>query len=380
MSDGADFYATLPVFSGFASVTDPMVYEPLPDDWLIGLSDVVESTKAIEAGRYKVVNTAGAALIAAVTNARGRREFPYVFGGDGASFAVPGVDETLARTALAATAAWARDELDLGLRVALIPLATIRTEGFDVRVARFAPSKNVSYAMFSGGGISWAERALKAGRFAVAPAEPGARPDLNGLSCRFEEMPASRGVILSLLVAPGPRADEPSFRTLLEDFLATLNDPDEAGRPIPDRGPALSWRFGGLDLEVRALRKAGQSLALKRASVLARALAALFVFRSGMRVGRFDPGVYRQELVENSDFRKYDDGLRMTLDCTPDLADRIERRLQAAEAAGIARFGLHRQTAAIMTCFTPSVYDSQHVHFIDGAAGGYASAAQRLKG
>ena len=33
----------------------------------------------------------------------------------------------------------------------------------------------------------------------------------------------------------------------------------------------------------------------------------------------------------------------------------------------------------MMTCFTPSVMRSDHVHFIDGARGGYASAATALK-
>jgi hypothetical protein len=69
----------------------------------------------------------------------------------------------------------------------------------------------------------------------------------------------------------------------------------------------------------------------------------------------------------------------MTLDCTPALADRLEARLLAAEQAGIARFGLHRQDSAIVTCFTPSPLRSDHVHFVDGAAGGYAAAASRLK-
>ena len=33
----------------------------------------------------------------------------------------------------------------------------------------------------------------------------------------------------------------------------------------------------------------------------------------------------------------------------------------------------------MMTCFTPSVMRADHVHFIDGARGGYASAATALK-
>jgi hypothetical protein len=69
----------------------------------------------------------------------------------------------------------------------------------------------------------------------------------------------------------------------------------------------------------------------------------------------------------------------MTLDCTPDLADRIEARLGEAEAAGVARSGTHRQTAALMTCFVPSPTRSDHVHFVDGAMGGYSAAARAIK-
>src|SRR6202012_5965919 len=86
--------------------------------------------------------------------------------------------------------------LGLVMRVALVPVSAIREKGADVRVARFGPSANLSYAMFSGGGLGWAEAAMKRGGFAVTPFLPGTQPDLSGLSCRFEEIPAARGVIL----------------------------------------------------------------------------------------------------------------------------------------------------------------------------------------
>jgi hypothetical protein len=141
------FYTTLPVLRGFRSLMDPARYTPLPENWSVGIADVVESTKAIAEKRYKAVNMAGAAVIASITNALEGREFPFVFGGDGASFAVAPRDFGLAREALAATAAWAHGELGLTLRVALIPIAEIRQQGLDVRVARYGPSANLSYAM-----------------------------------------------------------------------------------------------------------------------------------------------------------------------------------------------------------------------------------------
>lgn len=378
MQAEADYYARLPIFDGFASIMDPARYQPLPDNWLLGLTDVVSSTKAIEDGRYKAVNTAGASVIAAVSNALGGRKFPFVFGGDGASFAVSGDDEALARAALAATAAWTRDELDLELRVALVPVSAVKEQGLNVSVARFAPSKNVSYAMFSGGGLAWADRAMKQGQYAVPPAEPGTRPDLTGLSCRWNDIPASHGLILSLVVAPVTHGD-PAFRKLVEELLAELEHSAEVARPVPDNAPSVGWPPPGLDLEARASRKSGEGLFMRRLRVGADTLIAFIVMRFGIRVGGFDPTVYRREVVENSDFRKFDDNLRMTLDCTPALADRIEQRLVKAAADKIARFGLHRQPSAIMTCIVPSVADSSHVHFVDGGAGGYALAARRLK-
>jgi hypothetical protein len=371
--DSEAFYAGVPVLRGFRSLMDPARYTPLPDDWTVGIADVVSSTKAIAEKRYKAVNMAGAAVIASVTNALGAREFPFVFGGDGASFAVSPRDADKAREALAATAAWADGELGLTLRVALVPTSAIRRQGLDVRVARYGPSENLSYAMFSGGGLAWADAAIKRGEFAVTPAPPGTWPDLAGLSCRFEQFRAARGLILAVLVLPAPGAEPAAFRTLTEEIVALVERSPNAGSPVPVNAPSMRWPPQGVELETHTAP--GNS----RASVLAKTLLYYLILRSGLRVGSFVPATYLRQVVENSDFRKYDDGLRMIIDCTPDLAAELERRLTAAAAAGTARYGLHRQDAAMMTCFTPSPTRSDHVHFIDGAQGGYAAAASALK-
>ena len=118
---------------------------------------------------------------------------------------------------------------------------------------------------------------------------------------------------------------------------------------------------------------------VRRAIVAGWTLFSYVVMRYRIRVGTFIPQKYIGELVANSDFRKYDDGLRMILDCTEELAARLERNLAEAASRGVVRYGLHRQDAAMMTCFTPAASRSDHVHFVDGARGGYASAATALK-
>ncbi|MBR1154578.1 DUF3095 domain-containing protein [Bradyrhizobium sp. JYMT SZCCT0428] len=376
--DGTDiFYGGIPVFRGFTSLMDPALYSPLPDDWTVGVADIVESTKAIANQRYKAVNMAGAAVIAAVTNALDGREFPFVFGGDGASFAVAPADLGRAREALAATATWVSEGLDLAMRVALVPVKAIRAQGLDIRVARFGPSPNLSLAMFSGGGLGWADAAMKRGEFAVPAAPSGEQPDLSGLSCRFEEIPSARGLILSVLVVPAKGADPRAFRKAIEDIIDLVERSPDAGRPVPSGGPDIRFPPAGIEYEARAAR--GGSLLRRRSSALAIALWAYVVLRFGIKVGNFVPKTYMQQVVENSDFRKYDDGLRMILDCTPELEQALAQRLAKAASNGVVRYGLHRQDAAMMTCFTPSVMRSDHVHFIDGARGGYASAATALK-
>ena len=376
--DGTDvFYGSIPVFRGFDRLMDPALYSPLPDDWTIGVADIVESTKAIANQRYKAVNMAGAAVIAAVTNALDGREFPFAFGGDGASFAVAPGDLVAARAALAATATWVREDLDLSMRVALVPVKAVRAQGLDIRVARFGPSPNLSYAMFYGGGLGWAEAAMKRGEFAVAAAPAGEQPDLSGLSCRFEEIPSARGLILSVLVVPATGTDPRAFRKAIEDIIDLVERSPDAGRPVPSGGPEIRFPPKGMEFEARAAR--GGSLLRRRGVAFATSLWAYVVLRFGIKVGNFVPKTYLQQVVENSDFRKYDDGLRMILDCTPELERELTQRLAQAAASGIVRYGLHRQDAAMMTCFTPSVMRSDHVHFIDGARGGYASAATALK-
>jgi hypothetical protein len=377
MTDGdQDFYASVPVFDSFADVVKPTSYRPLPDDWTIGFADVIGSTKAIQEGRYKAVNMVGAGVIAAVANALDRRPFAFVFGGDGASFAVSAADTPRASEALRAMAVFAREELSMGLRVAMIPVAAVRAAGRDVRVARFAASPHCAYAMFAGGGLTWAETAAKGGAYALAPAEPGARPDLSDLSCRWTIAPAAQGVVLSVILMP--RGEDPRFGALVEEVVAMALAAQNGGRPITLASLGAGWPGESIALEAAASATKGGSRLKARLAATANYLLGVVFHTFKLKAGAFDAVAYASDVADNADFRKFDDGLRMTLDCTPEFADALEKRLQAAE--DIAEHGVFRQTNALMTCYVPSITDRGHVHFVDGAGGGYAMAALAMKG
>jgi hypothetical protein len=381
MSQGPseDFFENLPPFTQFEGITDPANYRPLPDDWLLATSDIVGSTKAIEAGRYKAVNMAGASVISAILNGLGRRNLPFVFGGDGALVAVPGSALGPTRNALAAVQAWAADEMQFTLRAAIVPMQDIRKHGRDVRVARFQAGPEVFYAMLGGGGASWAEAEMRAGRYGVAPAPPGTRPDLTGLSCRWNPIEARHGEILSIIAVPGPRGTGKEFERLVADVVAAAAGEERGGHPMPEPGPPFSFTPAAFDYEARATAPRGVRRQLAKLSIRLQCALGVILDRFGLTLGRFDPKLYRKDVAQNSDFRKFDDGLKMTVDVDPGRSRLIEEKLEAASAKGICRYGLHRQKSALMTCLVPSPLTRDHMHFIDGGSGGYAMAASRLK-
>ncbi len=321
----------------FAELLDTTSYTPLPDDWFIGITDVIDSTSAIAHGHYKDVNFAGASAIAALGNAFGNFEFPFVFRGDGAAFAFDPDAKEIATGVLRRVAGYARDQLRLNLRIGLVAVKDIRAAGSDVKVARYAASETAAYAMFAGGGLTWVDREIKAGHHVLLPCEEYAAPDLKGLTCEWAPIPSQRGDILSLLVEPRDHTKPEVFALLAGRLLTALGVNDGSSRPVPD-------------------------------DVLISKDAADYLGGKGWA-----------DVVLNSDYRRYDDVLRLTLDCTPEQVDIVEAFLTSANQRGEVYFGLHRQSHALMTCLVPSGARGAHLHFLDGMSGGYTAAASLLE-
>jgi hypothetical protein len=381
ISPDDEFLKNLPVFLHFEDVADPTLYRALPDGWALALADVIDSTGAIDAGRYKAVNMAGAGVISGVLNALGRHDLPFVFGGDGAAIAIPSQQIEAAREALSKVQSWVADDIGLTLRAAIVPVSAIRDNGLDVRVARLKASPDVSYAMFSGGGNHWADEQMKQGAFLIQQAGKGERPDLTGLSCRWNPIKATQGHVVSIIALPGPKGDELAFREIVAEIVALANEDGRGGHPIPVEGPALGFIREGLLLEASALSAYRDRVSQLRngAWVMFQTVLIAVLYALKKPVGRFDPIQYKRAVASNTDFRKFDDGLKMTVDVDGERLKKIKSRLEGAAREGICFYGLHEQDTALMTCIVPSPLSKDHMHFVDGGEGGYARAATKLK-
>lgn len=368
----ARFTLALPEADRFAAALETEAHEPLPDDWQIAVTDVVGSRKAITAGRYKAVNMAGASAITAIMNALDSFDLPFVFGGDGAALALASSDVDGAAQALAATIVFAREELDLELRAALVPVADLRAAGADVRVEAVRISPAIRNFAFSGGGVALAERMMKDGRSAIAPAEPGSRPDLTGLSCRWTPIRPQGERIVSLIVEPAG-SNMAAFAEAARQIVE-----QSGGSPMPPEGPGFTWPPAGLELEARASR-AGKALSAQKRAIYMISFIAWLIDRIAVKIGGFDPVHYKRITGLNTDFRKVHDGLKMTLSLAPEPLAQLRSLLEGHRDAGILRFGICEQDEAVLTCFVPSFMNDDHFHFLDGAGGGYAAAATAMQ-
>jgi len=378
------FYASLEEITEFRDVTDPARYALAPASSLIVLTDVVGSTKAIEAGRYKDVNALGVSSIVALSNALAGVDIPYIFGGDGATLLIPGSCRAAAERALRGVRELARSAFDLGLRASIVPLAELLAEDLVARVARFRVSPHIRLAMFSGSAFSAAERWFKdperSPRYEVS-AEGESSADVAGFECRWQPLGSQRGHTVSLIVkalAPTEAERTQTYKNLLSAFDRIVDG--DACHPVKASDLKLSGWLGDYSVEarVRAQGSSGPAVAAAQRSARRQTFLGKLLTATGVRAGSFDGATYKRELVENCDFRKFDDTLRMVVDLNVAEIYRLESRLSAEHRAGRLAYGLHRSSAALITCLVRS-YSGDHVHFVDGSDGGYALAAKELK-
>jgi hypothetical protein len=376
----ANFFSEMTGFHDFSDLSRDSHYVQAPEDWTVVITDVEGSTKAIQEGRYKTVNMVGAATVAAVVNAVGTRDLPFVFGGDGATALVPNECLAKVRSALAKSRNISQTEHRLNLRVGLVPHKDLMAARSPVRVAKYVLKKSNSLAFFKGTGLSLAESWVKAGKYLLPEDEPMTESDPHeGLSCRWAPLKNTRGSFLSVLIKiqDGKVAGSGEFaqRLLLElDQILDFNSPD--ANPVKAERLSVEKTFKAASLE-----SSFQSGGWRSARFLRAAFFIIFVkaLNQGiLNLANFSMKKYKDSLASNSDYRKFDETIRMVVDCSPAMKRNVIALLEAYRQQGALAYGLHESATALMTCFVQN-YEDRHVHFIDGGDGGYAMAARELK-
>jgi len=379
------FYADLPILQNFADITYSENFYAVPNDWAVIITDIADSTKAIEDGRYKDINLLGACSIIVILNVVGDLEIPFVFGGDGASLLIPPNFVLEAEQALLAVQKLAADEFNFRLRIGIVPIKAI-TSNYEIKVAKLRVSDNYVQAIIRGGGITYATSLVKdqATTNLYSPQDPNpyAIADFSGLECRWQDIPTRHEEILSLIIlvtAPSQSQIDLLYREVITQIERIYGQGTEC-HPVVSETLQLAFRKKNLLAETRVFTPSqswlNQTLYLWKLRLIN--LLGLLLMSFNLKTGTFNWGDYKQIVAEATDFKKFDDVLRMVVSGRIRQRQKLTNYLEKKFKEGRLVYGFHVSDRALMTCLVFE-RDGRQVHFVDGADGGYTLAAKNMK-
>lgn len=379
------FYEELPLISDFSEASERGIYRDLPSDWFIVATDIVNSTAAVRDNNYKSVNILGASPIAALLNLTDRNSLPFAFGGDGAFICIPPELVEPSRKILSSCRKIGSEGYGLELRAAIIPVSYIYEMGKPLQVARFKASDNFIQALFMGEGIAYTDSILKSEdekheQFQVRESEHSPQVNFEGLECRWKEVSHSDKEVITLLVYANPRKDT---GTIYRDVLQKLRELfgfDFGTNPINPNALSMNFSFSELMGETK-LRTFGMGLfdRLKyMIKIQIEILTGKIFMKLGYKSSKTDWSLYKSDLSLNSDYRKFDDMLRIVITGKKKKRRELEEFLDELFESSKVAYGIHVTDAAMVTCMVFE-YHRAHIHFVDGSDGGYVMASRQLK-
>ena len=381
-----NFYSELPVLDDFSSITDLARYQALPDDWQLIVADITDSTRAVQTGLYKAVNTLGVSVITSIVNIARPLPVPYIFGGDGAILCIPAGLVPKARQALIATMILARQAYGLNLRAGIIPVHVINKAGLKTLVAKHRVSRFYVQAAFAGGGVEYAERLIKdekAGAvFRLHESDETPVADFTGLECRWDNVPSKHGEIIALIVKA--LASSIEKEAIIYDAIITrvrqIYGADDMCRPVYVDGlrNTLDGRILSHETRVRTFTRGMMASIMYLLKIRLQNVFGWIFMTFRFRVGGTPWGDYKKDLVANTDFKKFDGVLRAVLSGTMEQRQRLTDYLEDLYRKKECVYGIHTSDAALITCLI-SKHAGDHYHFVDAADGGYTLAATAMK-
>jgi hypothetical protein len=155
------------------------------------------------------------------------------------------------------------------------------------------------------------------------------------------------------------------YSEVMQRIRSTYGEPDDC-RPVATDGLAVKLPRSALDNELglTAWRRGALGRILARARLGLEVLVGLSLLRFRIRSGTTDWGDYKDHLVANTDFRKFDGSLRLVLSGTAAQRERLTAYLDGRREAGELAYGLHVARSAVMTCLIEE-RQGAHFHFVE---------------
>lgn len=366
------FYKNLKPVSDFTELSNPDIYTKIPNDWHLLATDVKDSTKNIEKGKYKEINMLGAMSIISVLNIDRSLELPFIFGGDGAFILVPRRVYKSARRALVAVREMAKDAYGLELRVGSISLEKLASFEKEILIAKYKTTQNHEQALIKGEGLDYFDYLLKLDDKYHIKDKKDEFYELNleGLECRWSFIESSKDETLSFILKC---LDEKDYKDVLENIEKIVGD-ISSRHPINEKKLLLSFNAKDLNVEASFLSKSllGKMVTLFKL----RFINLLGFLLMKFKIGEWEK--YKKRIISTTDIEKFDNIVRMVFSISNKQMKELEEYLEKEYQNKKLVYGINKSKHALMTCLIFERH-GKHIHFVDTTNGGYAVAAKAYK-
>ncbi len=350
-------------------------FKPVPADWHVVVADIEGSSDLVLNGNHHTVNHIATASIVAVLNiiyAEGL-EVPFFFGGDGATFILPGSIMQKCMAALRQLQLQVKGQHQYQLKTGSLPVSEITAAGHHIKIARVQTTALHDIPVVLGDGLQFAESKIKHDNVETqAYLETEAALNLDGMQCRWDriETPLEQQEILSLIVMANNAAQQGK---VYADVIRVIDEIcGELKLRMPVSLPKLRILASTSKIkQVMKTRLASSKFYRIMGEWFTLQLVKLFLLTSGGRK-------YLTRLIDLVDSLVLDGKINTVLTCTSAQRKQLEKRLGKMEEDGQIIYAIHISKASVMSCYIRDIKDN-HIHFIDGEDGGFTRAAMIFK-
>jgi hypothetical protein len=362
-------------------LTEDHFFVHAPGDWHIVVADIINSTEAVAAGRHVDVNLIAAGCLIAVLNVTKTLEveIPYFFGGDGGTVLVPAEILPKVLAGLNAHKQNSEKNFSLQLRIGSLSVAEIRNAGYKVMLAKVEESPGFNKAILIGNGFKYAEYIIKKNSRQINSGNSSLDElNLEGMECRWDKVkpPASEFEIVCFLIDATHENDQSFLYGTVLKKMDEIYGAIEKRHPITMNMLKLKADMKKVHREMIARYGKWKPFYLLKTSLLS--LFGKIFFKYNLTINNLRANDYLTQLITFSEILTIDGRINTIVSGTEKNRREFLEFLQDLEKKGLIVYGHYVSSASIMTCYVQNIYN-KHVHFIDGADGGYTEAAKELK-
>ncbi len=352
------------------------LFQRIPDDWYIIVTDITGSTASIENGFSEIVNLIATGSIIAALNIASKYviDIPFFFGGDGATLLIPSILLPEIMEALTLHKENIQKEFDIYLRVGNISVSHVYKNNQELKIAKARINKLHTIPIVLGNGLHFAEKLIKS-RDKVLNKSNIKKTNLNldGMECRWNKIPPpeNSNEVVSLLVNALSESKQASI------FQNILEKTNKAYGSLNNRNP-ISVPKLKLNFDYQKIRTE-----LKASNKKFGVINFLKVWITGV-IGKYFylPNAkgkkYLNELTQLSDILVIDGRINMVISGTVKQRQLLTEYLDDLEKKNLIIYGIHVSNNSIMSCYVRN-RSAKHIHFVDGGSSGYTRAAKVLK-